>query len=223
MTRLVKFLCGLLLCATTLWLWMPETWATDKQLTGVSTNNFTFQIFDLFSNGITGRTFNTDYVVKVRCGSATAVQIDGTGDTVVELSGGAYHLVTNDTLSTPAETECLHWVEGAGSYAGLIAYTPEKVKALSMTLSGFGGVYGTLSAGSTGTSLISTAFTATDTTDYVGWVAVVNGGSAIVQSFNPATDTAVLATTIGTVTTGDTVYLTPASLWELLSRSRAAR
>jgi len=86
-----------------------------------------------------------------------------------------------------------------------------------------GGIYGTLSASSTSTSLISTAFVGTDTSDYVGWVAVVNGGTAIVKSFNPTTDTVTLASSIGTVNTGDVIKLIPESLYEILYRARLIR
>jgi hypothetical protein len=115
---------------------MPVTsYALDKKIG--ATNSFKIGIFDTSSkaNGGAGRTYNTDFVVKVKCGSGSVVTIDGTGDTITDEGGGYYSITTNDTLTANNEDECLVWAEGAGSYANLIAKMPVKFKAVSNTTS----------------------------------------------------------------------------------------
>lgn len=45
---------------------------------------------------------------------------------------------------------------------------------------------------------------------------IVNGVSGIVQTFNPATDTVTTQASVGSVNTGDTIYVLPTSLYRIL-------
>jgi|SRR3990167_1596193 len=205
--------------------------ALDKKLG--TTNCVKIGIFDETGGGIaSGLDITTPFsnlVIKVDCGSpASVTTVDETGDTIESEGGGYYYICFNDSMTNAVEDECVAWVEGqSGSDAeGLITKSPVKFKAVGATIDAvipIGVITGTLSAGSTSTSLISTSFSATDTSDYIGWTAAVNGGTAIVKSFNSSTDTVSLSSSIGTVNTGDVVVLMPTSLWEILYRSRGGR
>ena len=207
---------------------IPVTsYALDKKLG--ATNCVKIGIFDETGGGIAGLDVATpfsDFVVKMQCGANSIVSVDETSDTVTDEGGGYYYVCTNDSITSNVEEECLAWVEGEGIALDLIAKSPVKFKAVGATIDAvipIGVITGTLSAGSTSTSLISASFSATDTSDYIGWTAAVNGGTAIVNSFNSSTDTVSLSSSIGTVNTGDVVVLMPTSLWEILYRSRGGR
>lgn len=171
--------------------------------------------------------------VLTACTPPNVMQVRGTGtDLVISAplvevvsSNGSTVVVNFDTATgtlaaSQLETDVINASKVAADTLGASEVAADFFSEL---LLGIGGVYGTLSAGSTGTSLISTAFVGTDTTDYVGWIAVANNGASVVQAFNPATDTVTLAATIGTVATGNNVWLVPGSFWEMLSRLRAGR
>jgi hypothetical protein len=90
--------------------------------------------------------FNTDFVVKVQCANGTVATIDGTGDTIAHKRGGLWIVTTNDTITCTAEQEAEAWTEGAGSYAGLVAYAPVAFKAITSGLT----INGTLDAAEVG-------------------------------------------------------------------------
>lgn len=143
--------------------------------------------------------------------NSTGVKIsDGPGTGQINLTSGAIDTVTSVTNA----------VTVGSINTDVITNTSIATSAVDEIT---GGITSTLSAGSTSTSLISASFVGTGTNDYVGWIAVVNDGSAIVKSFNPTTDTVTLASSIGTVNTGDTVKLLPASLYEILYKARLIR
>ena len=125
------------ICIALMLLLMPVTsWALDKKLG--ATNCFKVGIFDEFGNGIAGLDIITpfsDFAIKIQCGANSIVTVDETGDTVADEAGGYYYICTNDTITNNAEEECLNWQEGEGSYAGLIAKTPVKFKAVNDTAS----------------------------------------------------------------------------------------
>lgn len=108
--------------------------ALDKKIG--ATNCFKVGIFDTEGNGIAGLDIITpfaDFAVKIQCGAQTLVTMDETTDTVADEGGGYYYICTNDTIGNASEEECLAWVEGEGDYAGLIAKSPVKFKAVSDT------------------------------------------------------------------------------------------
>jgi hypothetical protein len=143
--------------ATLLILLIPVcSFALDKKIG--STNQFKIGIFDTSSkgNGITGLTYNTDYIVKVQCGSGSIIPI--TGDTVTAEGGGYYRITTNSSITPTNEDECLVWSEGAGNYVNLIAKTPVKFKAVGATIdTGILITSGTEGAGVSTTTLIYTS------------------------------------------------------------------
>lgn len=112
-----------------------SSYALDKKIG--ATNCFKIGIFDTAGNGIAGLDVVTpfsNFAVKLQCGAQTLVTMDETNDTVADEGGGYYYICTNDTIGNANEEECLAWVEGEGSYAGLIAKTPVKFKAVGATM-----------------------------------------------------------------------------------------
>lgn len=107
------------------------SWALDKNLT-TTIPAILYGIFDTEGNGITGRALTTDYVLKLKCRSNTAITLTGTP---TEIGGGYYEMAPTNTVAVGTnydwEDECIHWAEGAGAYAGLVAMAPAKFKALA--------------------------------------------------------------------------------------------
>ncbi len=213
-----------------------EASAIDKRIT--ASNTFKFGIFDTstISNGVAGLTLS-DIVIKVQCAS-TATTINETGDTLTDELGGYYRLTTNDVLTPNNEDECFVWVEGSGNYLGLLAKAPVKFKVIGATMttvgvatnsdkSGYvlaGTISGTAQGGSTSTTIVDTVnLTSTMGGAYIGGVALVDGETAIIKSFNSSTDTITLASTLSATSAGKTYYLIPQNLWEILSRIRASK
>ena len=112
---------------------ISPVYAIDKKIG--ATNIFKIGVFDISSkgNGIAGLTYTTDVVIKIQCGTAGITTVNGTGDTFTSEGGGYYYLSTNDSITNTNEDECIAWAEGAGNYAGLIAKTPIKFKAVGKT------------------------------------------------------------------------------------------
>jgi len=94
-------------------------------------------------NGIPGFTdanLTSLFNIKVQCGSNAATTLTA-ASTVTEDAGlaGVYIIdvpTATDAITNNPEEECIHWVEGASNYAGLIAYTPGKFKAIANTTAG---------------------------------------------------------------------------------------
>lgn len=202
-----------------------QAYAFDKKI--ISTNTFKIGIFDTSSqrNGISGLILS-DIMIKVQCAS-TAVTINESGDTLTDEGGGFYRITTNDSLTPNNEDECLVWSEGTGNYAGLIAKSPVKFKAVGATIDAtipVGVISGTAGGSSTTTTIIDTTnLTSTSTGAYIGSVVIVDGETTIIKSFNPSTDAITLASTLSASAANKTYYLIPTSLWEILSRTRISR
>ena len=188
--------------------------ALDKKLG--TTNCFKVGIFDEFGNGIAGLDVITpfsDFAIKIQCGANSVVAVIETGDTVADESGGYYYICTNDTITNNPEEECLNWQEGEGSYAGLIAKTPVKFKAVDGTMSQVGLLKSITVSSATTSTITSVGLSETSNKDYVGGVincpnATAADNRAIflrIISFNPFTDTITLNGLFASVLSADDV------------------
>lgn len=117
--------------------------AIDKKI--VSNNEFKIGIFSSSQKGggLAGLDVTapySDFAIKIQCGAGTIITVDETGDVIGDEGGGYYILITNDTFTAVNEAECLIWVEGESNYAGLIAKTPVKFKAVAIVDGQYSGV-----------------------------------------------------------------------------------
>lgn len=113
--------------------------AMDKKLG--ATNKFEIGIFDTADNGLAPSTplaISTTVNIKVRCANQSETTLTSGNTTFTSRGGGYYYVSTTDAIAHSAEEECSVWAEGAGSYAGLIAKTPMKFKAVGATIDAVG-------------------------------------------------------------------------------------
>ena len=203
------------ICIALMLLLMPCTaQALDKKINPV--NSFVIGIFDEFDNGIAGLDVVTpysDFAVKIQCGSSSITTIDETGDAITDLGGGYYYILTDDGIVYSIENECLVWAEGEGNYAGLIAKTPVKFKAVDATMSQVGLLKSITVSSATTSTITSAGLSEASNKDYVGGVincpnATAADNRAIflrIISFNPFTDTITLNGLFASVLSADDV------------------
>ncbi len=105
--------------------------AYDKTMGGCVSGNDCF-LLNAYSTSPQGNVITglgaADVVAYVECvGDAkTTIDVDASGETWAEEGSGTYSLITDDTIAFDKGDECRAWLEGAGTYAGLLAYWPNK-------------------------------------------------------------------------------------------------
>jgi len=86
-------------------------------------------------------------------------------------------------------------------------------------LSDFGIISGTADSGST-TTIGDSLFSSAEANAYIGSIVLVTGETSIVSGFNAGTDTITFDPALSSTASGQAYSLFPASLWEILFRSR---
>jgi len=110
-----------------------NAYAGYDKLISSGNNSLLLNAYDTSSSGnaITGLGTG-DVTVKIECIGDAVTTVDETGDTWAEEGSGTYSIITNDTINGNAEDECRAWLEGEGTYAGLIAYAPKMFRYINL-------------------------------------------------------------------------------------------